>query len=141
MGLIIDLIKEQRVADESAVRLTGETTVGSTVESKVESTKAWALGGLLEAANLPASRDELPQRVVDQKALSIVIIDLIRDPLRVHKCFWAETNATRDSAMDRARNKFAFASLCLQQRRRLQKSLFAVNQQRKTCFGQALDNE
>ena len=34
-----------------------------------------------------------------------------------------------------------FASLCLQQRRRLQKSLFAVNQQRKACFGQALDNE
>ena len=72
IGLINDLIKEQRVADESAVRLTGETTVGSTVES----IKAWALGGLLEAANLPASRDELPQRVVDQKALSVVVINL-----------------------------------------------------------------
>ena len=77
MGLINDLIKEQRVAGESAARLTGETTVGSTVESKVESTKAWALGGLLEAAHLPASRDELPQRVVDQKALSVVVINLI----------------------------------------------------------------
>ena len=72
MGLIMHLIKDLRVVDESAARLTGETTV----ESKVESTKVWALGGLFEAANLPASRDELPLRVVDQKALSVVVINL-----------------------------------------------------------------